>query len=436
MGYSYYYFVYLADTENDRIVRLQYDWRYGWTIYAGDIIGGGLERPIDMDINTNFNWWQPLGNNDFLWVLNGTGEIKRFSTEGYLHSTYGTSGCTGAVGEFCRPTAIVCGRDAFLADPYDRYAHTDDIYVADPGNERIVRLKKDYAGKDITWMGEVPASPYIVDLEADNFGQIWAVDYLNNSITKYTNDLYPLCTFGAGGPDSTHIYNPVAIANAGGYLGLGNMFVSEDWTDSTGFKHFAIGTDIVNFTVTSSADKHWHHIQFVLIDPSFVSVKIKAIRDLPVKTIHEGATYTDYCSFVWDGTDNSGNPVSTDMYLISVVDSSSYVSLASNGPANIVTSSRWVWHERDAINQCIPGDAGGDGTINVSDAIYVTNYIFEGWPAPIPYRILSADAVCDCGVNVGDAVYIINYIFKGGPPPCNCSDWIDACGLPLRKENE
>jgi hypothetical protein len=91
---------------------------------------------------------------------------------------------------------------------------------------------------------------------------------------------------------------------------------------------------------------------------------------------------------------------------------------------------------------CIPGDANGDGAVNVGDAVYVIAYVFKGGPPPTPYAICSGDANCDCSVNVGDAVYIIAYVFKGGPPPCECTGplppywnlgWLELCGPPLRK---
>jgi hypothetical protein len=62
------------------------------------------------------------------------------------------------------------------------------------------------------------------------------------------------------------------------------------------------------------------------------------------------------------------------------------------------------------------GDANGDGTVNVGDAVHLINYVFKGGPAPIPLE--AGDANCDFEVNVGDAVYLINYVFKGGPAPC------------------
>ena len=64
------------------------------------------------------------------------------------------------------------------------------------------------------------------------------------------------------------------------------------------------------------------------------------------------------------------------------------------------------------------GDANGDGSVNVSDAVYVIGYVFSGGSEPIP--LISGDANCDLTVNVSDAVYIINYVFTGGNAPCDC----------------
>ncbi|UCD29677.1 MAG: dockerin type I repeat-containing protein, partial [Planctomycetota bacterium] len=61
------------------------------------------------------------------------------------------------------------------------------------------------------------------------------------------------------------------------------------------------------------------------------------------------------------------------------------------------------------------GDANGDETINIADAVYIIDYVFRGGPAPNPLCI--GDANGDYTVNVADAVYLINYIFKGGPDP-------------------
>ncbi|MEZ5358529.1 MAG: C10 family peptidase [Candidatus Zixiibacteriota bacterium] len=66
------------------------------------------------------------------------------------------------------------------------------------------------------------------------------------------------------------------------------------------------------------------------------------------------------------------------------------------------------------------GDANGDSSVNVGDAVHIVNYVFRGGPAPEPEA--AGDANCDGSCNVGDAVYLISYIFKGGAAPCFSCD--------------
>jgi hypothetical protein len=62
------------------------------------------------------------------------------------------------------------------------------------------------------------------------------------------------------------------------------------------------------------------------------------------------------------------------------------------------------------------GDADGEGTINIADAVYLIAYIFSHGPAPVP--LAAGDADCDGSINIADCVYLINYIFSHGPAPC------------------
>jgi hypothetical protein len=63
------------------------------------------------------------------------------------------------------------------------------------------------------------------------------------------------------------------------------------------------------------------------------------------------------------------------------------------------------------------GDANNDGAVNVSDAVWIINYVFVGGPEPDPF--LSGEVNCDGAVNVSDAVWLINYVFVGGNDPCD-----------------
>jgi hypothetical protein len=61
------------------------------------------------------------------------------------------------------------------------------------------------------------------------------------------------------------------------------------------------------------------------------------------------------------------------------------------------------------------GDADGDGKIDISDVIYLVNYLFIDGPEPVPLE--AGDANGDGGVNISDVIYLVNYLFLDGPPP-------------------
>ncbi len=70
------------------------------------------------------------------------------------------------------------------------------------------------------------------------------------------------------------------------------------------------------------------------------------------------------------------------------------------------------------LGDVVPSDNNGDGMVNISDAVWMINYVFTGGPPPLPYP-MNGDSNCDGGINISDAVWLINYVFTGGPPPCN-----------------
>lgn len=62
-------------------------------------------------------------------------------------------------------------------------------------------------------------------------------------------------------------------------------------------------------------------------------------------------------------------------------------------------------------------DTDGSGSIDISDAVYLVDYIFANGAAPLD----NAAGDCDCSgaANITDAVFLVNYIFAGGAPPCS-----------------
>jgi hypothetical protein len=61
------------------------------------------------------------------------------------------------------------------------------------------------------------------------------------------------------------------------------------------------------------------------------------------------------------------------------------------------------------------GDATGDWNVDISDVVYLLNYLFVHGPAPCPLG--RADDNRDCEVDASDLVYELNYLFAGGPRP-------------------
>ncbi len=76
----------------------------------------------------------------------------------------------------------------------------------------------------------------------------------------------------------------------------------------------------------------------------------------------------------------------------------------------------------DQTPDAVCGDSNGDGDVNVSDAVFLINYIFKGGPPPDP--LCSGDSNGDDGLNISDATYIIAYVFSGGPAP------VEGCCTP------
>lgn len=62
------------------------------------------------------------------------------------------------------------------------------------------------------------------------------------------------------------------------------------------------------------------------------------------------------------------------------------------------------------------GDVAKNNRIDITDAVFIIQYIFAAGPAPVP--IEAGDVDCNSRIAISDAVYIIHYIFASGPAPC------------------
>jgi subtilisin family serine protease len=65
----------------------------------------------------------------------------------------------------------------------------------------------------------------------------------------------------------------------------------------------------------------------------------------------------------------------------------------------------------------LTGDVTSDGLINVSDVVFLVNYLYKEGPAPSP--LILGDVNCDDEINVGDVIYLVNYLYQDGTEPCS-----------------
>jgi glucose/arabinose dehydrogenase len=74
----------------------------------------------------------------------------------------------------------------------------------------------------------------------------------------------------------------------------------------------------------------------------------------------------------------------------------------------------WIIDECEADYTC--GDADANDVVNVSDVVYLIQFVFGDGDPPIP--LAAGDVDCNGSVNVSDIVYLIDFVFADGADPC------------------
>jgi hypothetical protein len=146
-------------------------------------------------------------------------------------------------------------------------------------------------------------------------------------------------------------------------------------------------------------------------DPQTFSVANPCFGDLQWEA-SESSEWFDLDSY--SGTAPSDITITVD---ISGIGSGYYLDSIELSSIDAANSPHFVRVTLELNQAYLCGDANGDGSVNVSDAVYIINYVFIGGNPPEPQA--SGEVNCDGSVNVSDAVWIINYVFIGGNAPCD-----------------
>jgi sugar lactone lactonase YvrE len=194
--------VYVADTDNYRIVKLSPDGRF---IGTWPTLGEPDEWTTDVAIDDEGNMYLNGNRNTCVWKLDRSGAFVA------QLGSYGSG-----PGQFNDPRGIAL-------DP------AGNIYVADSGNNRIQKLGPN--GSPLAQWGSAGNGPgefnAPFDIALDLAGNIYVTDKGNNRIQKLGPDGSPLAQWGSLGSDHGQFNLPDGVA----LDAAGNIYVAEFWNN-------------------------------------------------------------------------------------------------------------------------------------------------------------------------------------------------------------
>uniref|UniRef100_A0A7V0Z5Q7 Uncharacterized protein n=1 Tax=candidate division WOR-3 bacterium TaxID=2052148 RepID=A0A7V0Z5Q7_UNCW3 len=291
---DYHRNIYIADAGNGRIVRLKYN-------------------PEDDELE--FVTAIPIGSSGSVWDITFEGgkfyvtdpvnhRIYKLDTTGTILISYGTKG--RGVGQFWGPKGIA--------------AWAGNIYVADEWNKRVVWLIDN--GDHFEWKGSRYLTewdyPQIRDVDVDNQGFVYVVDYNNAHILKFAPDLSQLLlVFGSEGYGANQFYHPSFIHIRGN-----DVVIVEEWGDSSGIQYYGIKVGITEAKImidNFDATEQGTNFYFKLDGQASISVGIRDSLGHGVITLIKDSLMDYGAHYVqWDGRDTSGKVVLPGKYICDI----------------------------------------------------------------------------------------------------------------------
>jgi hypothetical protein len=256
----------VADMFNNRVISYYYEKGWdepGWRV----TLTHNFDWPIDVDAKCIQHTEPPPPQKvEYIAVVDHRNHrLVFFHALPYplgFDRSYGEYG--SGEGQFIYPTSVCFGRDP------ETGWQTNDFFVTDYGNRRLVRLYLQDTGVDtIFWRAtyQFPDDVELTSVEVDNKGLVYVLDRRHGKVYKFApSQAYPfsfslLGVWGETGTADGQLEYPNVLTVAHGRYCpypnpcvpfpnmdwfLGDVFVSESWGDQTGIRRFVIATDILN----------------------------------------------------------------------------------------------------------------------------------------------------------------------------------------------
>ena len=261
--------------------------------------------------------------------------------------------------------------------------------------------------------------------KSTNAGALWT--NLNGAFIPFSTSIHSMgvspLTSGLvfAGTDSSFLYRSTDggstwthLTNTAGFLAT-DIFIRTIDFDPTRANYVYVGSDSGRVYRSINAGVNWsllfklptvNSVRHILVDPTNNNRLFAATFGGGLFVTEDGgATWTAY---------NTGLR-SLDLWTVAIRPGSSPPQLWVGSDSSGVLQR--VYTGIGPCSDC--GDANGDGTVDISDAVFLIQYIFAGGvqPGACGYAFGKGDANGDCAVDISDAVYLIQYIFVGGLPP-------------------
>jgi len=231
--------IFVADTGNDRVLAFRVVTEYDHVTLDPLFAIDGLARPYGVAFSDGGT---PLDtNDDHLYIANtGKNEVRAYGLDDrgarFVHAT-GDLG--SGPGRFAGPMAVTVGRHDGV--------NTDDVYVADAHNGRIVHMRD--SGSTFAWMDEKGGVGLVTSLDTDSWGNVYAAAPQNGGVLKLTPSLATLAGYTSGieRPRDFHVvFSDVRDHRDGSerVTGHGTGVLVEDWNGQHGIRMLNLGVDI------------------------------------------------------------------------------------------------------------------------------------------------------------------------------------------------
>jgi flagellar hook assembly protein FlgD len=369
--------VYVADTNNNRIVVLRFDEAAGQLSFVRELTIAAPELPLNEPFGVS---WDHHGTpfeyqDDYLWVADGGNHrlVKFHLSDGALSGVFDSfESCVPGEGTITLryPQGVACarqyGHELDLRDP-----DCSLVFVADSGNRRILRLREcggtpqaycdgsfGYSLDSVIAPDLVPPDAWFANIDVDEYGSLYVPDQKNSRLYKLSESpsrkypILPLKIYGVEGRgDSANtFFHPVATARLRArildpdpglfsrWMSIDEVYTVEQWTDDTGGTRHEVGIE----AKVSYVDAYSNGVVFgsYHTENGIVSADVLNADSVLVKSIAADSTRgPNEWHVFWDGTDSYGNPVPQGDYIFRVTAEDAFTQRGVNPEISIADTA-------------------------------------------------------------------------------------------------